>query len=92
MKKINYTLYTLIMLFISATAHAAPSANTSSMGITMVVAIVSGLIGLGITYLVWRQNQLKRRQSAPRTVNRGPVKRPIVAYHRKRAFHETMGM
>lgn len=84
MKTLKYTLYIAMMLFVTATAHAAPAPVESTLSLAMFIYIPSALLAFLITYFVWRMNALKRRQNPPKVTNRGPVRRPIVAYQRRK--------
>jgi hypothetical protein len=88
MKKINYIIYTMLMLLTTLTAQAAPPSETSELSMAMLIFIPSALAAIGVAYVVWRFNLTRRKPTPPKTVNRGPVKRPMYAVQRKKALHE----
>lgn len=88
MKTKRYALYVALMLFITVSANAAPTANVNPVSMAMFIYIPSALMALVVTYFIWRVNASKRKQNTPKPANRGPVKRPVVAYHRRRTATE----
>jgi hypothetical protein len=88
MKTIKYAIYMVLMLLTTGVVHAAPTATVNPLSTAMFIYIPSALLAILVTYYIWRMNSIKRRQNAPKTTNRGPVRRPMVAYQRRKALHD----
>lgn len=79
------------MLITSVSVQAAPIQSASPLSTAMFIYIPSALLALLVTYYIWRMNGIKRRPHTPKPVNRGPVRRPIVAYRKRKALHDVAG-
>lgn len=88
MKTIKIAIYIVLMLLTTGVVHAAPTATVNPLSTAMFIYIPSALLAILVTYYIWRMNSIKRRQSQPKTTHRGPVKRPMVAYQRRKALHD----
>jgi hypothetical protein len=78
-----------MIVFSSASAFASSSSlEQSSLSNTMLIFMGSAWLALFVTYMVWKFNSGKKRSSPPRVVNRDPVKRPMVVYHRRKPSNE----
>jgi peptidoglycan/LPS O-acetylase OafA/YrhL len=85
MKKIIYSIYTLIFLTISLTVYGSPE-ETRHLSTAVFIFIPSFLAAVFVTYLIWRWNNTRRKDSPHKTINRAPVRRPMVAYKRRKVM------
>jgi hypothetical protein len=80
MKKITYPIYTLILMSFSLTVFGAIPAETKHLSNAVFVFFVSFVAAISVTYYIWRWNNTRKKQNAPKIVNRPPARRPMVAY------------
>jgi uncharacterized iron-regulated membrane protein len=73
-----------MIVVVTVSVYASPPASTRHLSNAMFAFMLVVLMGFLSSYIVWVFREQKRRKNPPKVVNRGPVRRPLVAYRKKR--------
>lgn len=87
MKSIKYSAYLLLLMLLPVVSSFAGSNGEEARQLSNAMFLFLGLAGSGllIAYLVWKATDGRKKRNPVKPVNRGPVKRPVVAYQKRKA-------
>ncbi len=74
------------------TVQAAVPSETKHLSNAVFIFLVSFAAAMFATYYIWRWNNTRKKQNAPKIVNRPPIRRPMAAYKSRKGLEGQMKM
>ncbi|MBX9852427.1 MAG: hypothetical protein K2X86_11800 [Cytophagaceae bacterium] len=87
MTKLKLVLYTFFMVFSTISVYAASPAEASPLTSSLFVFIPTALLAVLAGMLIWKFRERKKKDNVIHFNNRGPVRKTIIGYKRRKALH-----